>query len=103
MGDLEQRCVAALKAVRCPDSGKWVYEDAAISEDELSALARAIIPMVLEEAAKVAESFGPIQSGIERRENYSGEHRTWMEPINLPKGWGVFRDMAAAIRAMGAP
>lgn len=48
---LVERAMGTMKAVRCVDSSKTICDDAALSEDELAAFARAIIPLIWNDAA----------------------------------------------------
>lgn len=88
-----------------PDEQDVVLED----DDWCIILAALATPTALDldtiDPIKLADSLGPYESHIERRENYSGEHRRWNEPFTLPKKCTLTRqivsDAIAAIRAQG--
>jgi hypothetical protein len=67
--------------------------------------ADAILPLIeahaaAREAAAVerVKNLGPLPLRVLKQENYSGEHREWMETYTIPKGCHIFDDIAAAIR-----
>ncbi len=64
----------------------------------VSADARSLVDAERERCARLVENFGPQEIKILRKEDYSGEHREWFEPITLPRRCTVYEPIAAAIR-----